>query len=63
MRRPIFSAMLVISAVIFAAPANAQFAQDNVSSDAYGNTAAGTAALYTMTPSAESSLGCNLGPS
>jgi hypothetical protein len=55
--------MLVISAVIFAAPANAQFAQDNVSSDAYGNTAAGTAALYTMTPSAESSLGCNLGPS
>jgi hypothetical protein len=49
----------VIVAVIFTAPVNAQFADDNVKSDGYGNTAAGTDALFTLTPSNESSLGCS----
>jgi Chaperone of endosialidase len=58
MRSPMFPASLVIVAVIFAAPTNAQFADDNVKSDGYGNTAAGTDALFALTPSNESSLGC-----
>jgi hypothetical protein len=59
MRSPILSAVLIIGAVSFAVPTNAQFKDDNVISDGYGNTGVGTDALFTLTPSEESSLGCN----
>jgi len=62
MRGPILSAVLIIGAVSFAVRTNAQFKDDNVISDGYGNTGVGTDALFTLTPSEESSLDCNISP-
>jgi hypothetical protein len=59
MRNPIPFVMGVIVAVGFTAPVNAQFADDNVKSDGLGNTAVGTDALFTLTPSTEASLDCD----
>jgi hypothetical protein len=58
MRAPILLFLVCIVAISFTSPVNAQFADDNVKSDGYGNTAVGTDALFTLTPSNESSLGC-----
>jgi Chaperone of endosialidase len=59
MKSPILFVIVVVVAVSFTAPVNAQFADDNVNSDANGNTAAGSDALFTLSPSNESSLACN----
>jgi hypothetical protein len=58
MRSPILFVLVVIVAVSFTAPVNAQFADDNVNSDGYGNTAAGTDALFRLNPLEESAVGC-----
>lgn len=59
----LFAAAAVIAGVLgIAAPAQAQFQDDTVTSDSFGNTASGKQALNALTPTEESSLGCSFYP-